>query len=637
MDKQATIGFVIIGGILILWLFLNSPKPPNQKPAGTDTTTTLVDTAAKKNLANNEKVQKENKEQKQSKKITNPNQKEITQSVLDYGKYFTPSAGQGKIITVKNSLVTLELSTKGGSIKKYYLNKYKNWYSAHSSDTANFYKTHVQLINYEKGNEYNLSFVTTDGKAINTKNLNFNVDANKSEYTVRHGDSLTISFTYNVAPDKYLRKTYVFYGDKYSFKSDIELKGMNDIISNDTYDVVWSNGIRFVEENSVDEARFSNASVYYGGEQVVVDASSKGEKKEKNFNGVVDWAAVRNKYFAAIIAPANPSKVDGAYIEGQNQAVGNEGENETYNVHLSMTYNNTSDEQRQFTVYIGPVDYNTLKPYGDNLTAIVDFGSFLGLTFLIRPISEYILLPLFNLLHTVIPNYGFVIIVFSLIIKFVLYPFTKTSYQSMKKMQLLQPKITELKEKYKDDPQRQQKETMKLYSTYGVNPAGGCLPLLLQMPIFIALYDFLRVAVELRQQPFIFWIKDLSQADVIYNLPFKLPIFGVDQISGLALLMGITTFIQQKMSVKDPKQQGLVYIMPIALTLMFMSFPSGLNLYYFMFNIFSIGQQYYINHKQGDAELKPVKNPNKKKGFMQRMMEAAEQNAKTQQQQKKRR
>jgi YidC/Oxa1 family membrane protein insertase len=205
----------------------------------------------------------------------------------------------------------------------------------------------------------------------------------------------------------------------------------------------------------------------------------------------------------------------------------------------------------------------------------------------------------------------------------------------MKKMQLLQPKIQEIKEKYKEDPQKMNKETMKLYSTYGVNPAGGCLPLILQMPIFVALWGLFQVAIDLRQQPFIFWINDLSRPDIIANLPFKLPLFGIDQVSGLALLMGITTFFQQKMSVKDPKQQALVYVMPVMLTIMFMSFPSGLNLYYFMFNVFSIAQQYYINHKHDGMVLEPVKNPKKSKGFMQRLMEQAEQNAKQQQRKKR--
>ena len=201
----------------------------------------------------------------------------------------------------------------------------------------------------------------------------------------------------------------------------------------------------------------------------------------------------------------------------------------------------------------------------------------------------------------------------------------------MKKMQLLQPKITEMKEKFKDDPQKVQKETMKLYQTYGINPAGGCFPMLLQMPIFIALWGLFQAAIELRQQPFIFWIKDLSVPDVIYDLGFKLPIFGIQEISGLALLMGITTFVQQKMTMKDPKQQALVYMMPIMLTILFMTFPSGLNLYYFMFNVFSIGQQYYINHKQSDVVLEPVDPSKRKKGFMQKLMDAAEQQSKVQQ------
>ncbi len=197
-------------------------------------------------------------------------------------------------------------------------------------------------------------------------------------------------------------------------------------------------------------------------------------------------------------------------------------------------------------------------------------------------------------------------------------------------MQMLQPKIAELKEKYKDDTQKQQQETMKLYSTYGINPMGGCLPMLLQMPILIALWSLLNVAIDIRQQPFIFWINNLSAPDVLFRLPFKIPLFGIDIVSGLALLMGITMFIQQKMSVKDPSQKAMIYVMPVMFTLMFMGFPSGLNLYYFMFNLFSIAQQWYVNHKHDNVELVPVANPKKKQGFMARMMEAAEKQANTQ-------
>jgi len=205
----------------------------------------------------------------------------------------------------------------------------------------------------------------------------------------------------------------------------------------------------------------------------------------------------------------------------------------------------------------------------------------------------------------------------------------------MKKMQMLQPKIAQLKEKYKYDPIKVQKETMALYSTYGINPAGGCLPMILQMPIFIALFGVFQTAIQLRGEGFIFWIHDLSRPDVLFTLPFTIPLFGVSEVSGLALLMGVTTFIQQKMTTKDPSQKALVYIMPIFLTILFMTFPSGLNLYYFMFNLFSIAQQQYVNKFGAQEELVPIPADKRKKGFMAKLTEAAEKSAQSQQSQKK--
>jgi len=617
MDKRTVIAFILIGGILIIWLYFNSPKPPINPPLNPADTThvTKLDTISKP-------VPK--------KEVPRVEAKETTPTL---GKFFQKSSEKGKIITIDNDLVTLEISTEGANIRKCYLKKFRNWYSA-KSDSAN-YHTMVQLINYSLSNAYDIAFVTSDGKAINTGELHFDSDAKKLRYNLSGTDSLTLEFTTKAENKGEIKKIYTFYGTKYNFISNIQLIGMNNIIGNNAYDVVWNSGIRFVEKNSVDEANSSDASVYYGDEQVLVDATDLKEPVEKEFNGRVDWLNIRNKYFTAIIAPKNPGGVEGAYIKGTREEIDQEGVNEIYSGRLIIPFKNTEFESNTFNIYLGPVDYDILKEYGDNFEAIVNFGSLFGITFIVRPIAEYVLLPLFTFLHSIIPNYGFVIIVFSIIIKIVLYPLTKQSMQSMKKMQLLQPKITEIKEKYKEDAQKMNKETMKLYSTYGVNPAGGCLPLLLQMPIFIALWGLFRVAIELRQKPFIFWITDLSRPDIIYHMSFKLPIFGIDQLSGLALLMGVTTFFQQKMSMKDPKQQALVYVMPVMLTILFMSFPSGLNLYYFMFNVLSIAQQYYINHKHDGMALEPVKNPKKQKGFMSKLLEAAEQNAK--QQQKKRR
>ncbi len=610
MDKQTTIAFVLIGIILVVWLYMTAPEPVVEKPKKTDSTTIVIDTLQKK--------QEEKSPVKELKTQENISAQD------------TVSRKNEKLTTVENEVFIVELSNIGGNIHKVFLKDFNNWYSI-NDNSNDYYKKSVQLINYTKGNTYNLSFVSTDGKAINTADYTFTSDKAPGKYQINGKDSIVIRFTWKVGEGKEILKSYKFYGSSYEIGSKIELSGMRDVISNNAYDLVWNNGLKFVEYNTVDEANYSNSSVFYGDEQAVLDASSVGEKVQEDYHGRIDWIAVRNKYFAAVIIPDNPSNVDGAYLEGNREQISAHGVEEYYNARLILPFKNTDQETRSFKLYIGPVDYNKLKSLGSHLKALVDFGSFFGLKFVVRPIAEYILLPLFNFLHLFIPNYGFVIVVFSLIIKIVVYPLTKQSYQSMKKMQLLQPKIAEIKEKYKDDQQKLNKETMKLYQTYGVNPAGGCLPMLLQMPIFVALWGLFRTAIELRQQPFILWIKDLSQPDVIYNLGFKLPLFGIQEISGLALLMGITTFIQQKMTMKDPKQKAMVYVMPIFLTILFMSFPSGLNLYYFLFNLFSIAQQQYINHKHDGMELVPVKNPKKKQGFMSRLMEAAEQQSKTQQ------
>jgi YidC/Oxa1 family membrane protein insertase len=615
MDKQTTLAFVLIGIVLVAWLYLTAPDPTDVKPKQTDSTTVVIADTVKLSEP----------------KIPLTEEIKTEDIILPGGKLFNADDVKEEITTIENDVLIIELSNKGGNIHKVFLKKYKNWYSINDNGDDDLYKTRVQLINYSRGNTYDLSFVSTDGKAINTADFFFESDQSAGKHIVANGDSLIIKFHLKIDAGKEIVKTYTFRGSGYEIESDIELVGMNNVISNNEYDLVWNNGIRLVEKNTVDGATASNSSVYYGDEQVIVDAPSDyKEIIREDFNGRVDWIAVRNKYFAAIIIPNEPSSVNGAYLEGHSEGRPNQGVAEFYNIRLSLPFKNTDYEKQSFKLYIGPVDYNTLKGLGNNLEALVDFGSFFGLKFIVRPMAEFILLPLFNFLHLFIPNYGFVIIVFSIIIKIVVYPLTKKSYQSMKKMSLLQPKITEIKEKYKDDQQKISKETMKLYSTYGINPAGGCLPMLLQMPIFVALWGMFRTAIELRQQPFIWWIKDLSQPDIIYDLGFKLPMVGIQEISGLAILMGVTTFIQQKMTMKDPKQQALVYIMPVFLTILFMTFPSGLNLYYFLFNLLSIAQQQYINHQHSGMELVPVKNPKKKQGFMAKLMDAAEQQKKVQ-------
>ncbi len=222
-----------------------------------------------------------------------------------------------------------------------------------------------------------------------------------------------------------------------------------------------------------------------------------------------------------------------------------------------------------------------------------------------------------------------VILIFSLIMKLLLYPFTITQMRSAQKMQLIAPEMQAAKEKYKDDPKLQQQETMKIYSQYGVNPAGGCLPLLLQMPILYALWSVMSNVIDLRQADFIFWIHDLSLPDYIIEFPFS--ILGITHLSGLSLMMGITMFLQQKMTVVDPRQKAMVYMMPVMFTLMFSYFPAGLNLYYLTFNVLGIAQQYWMNNfSKKKLTLEDLKKAPKKEGWFQRKMREAQEMAQAQ-------
>lgn len=608
MDKQSTIAFILIGVILVFWLYLNSPQPPVNQPQKADSTNVVT--------------QKDSVELEDT-KLTEAKENEKLIPPSNFNKPIL----QEKVITIETDLALLELTSKGGRLKKFYLKNYKTWYH-NEVDSNDFYNSYVQLINYNKdGGDFNIVFVTKEGQLINSKNLEFESDKNESYYRIKDGDSLSLNLTFNIEGNKSLTKQFTFYGNDYNSKVQIILNNLEDVISSYRYDLEWSNGINFVEQNSVDEANFSSAAAFTADEKVVIDASSVDEPVEKVMNGKIDWLGIKNKYFTIILAPQNPSNEGGADFKGEH-VNSPHGLREYYSANLRVPFNNQKYQKDSFRLYIGPLEYNILKANNNNYEAIYDFGSFFGLSFITRPISEYLLLPLFKFLHNFIPNYGWVIIVFTIILKIGLSPLTKQSYKSMKKMSQLQPKIAELKEKYKDDQQKVQKETMKLYSTYGINPAGGCLPMVLQMPILFALFTFFNVAIELRHEPFLWWITNLSSPDVIYKLPFKIPLFGIDIITGLAPLLGITMFFSQKMTVKDPAQKAMVYMMPVMMIFIFMPLSSGLNLYYFMFNLLSIAQQYYINHQHGE-ELVPVANPKKKAGFMQRMMEAAEQQQKS--------
>ncbi len=578
MDRNATLGFVLIFLLLMIWMYMNSPKPTPTKEQAQQGVVRRDTTKLAK---------------------PKPIEQSSTPAPNPFGQYFADRVkGSNEIVTINTDLFTAQLSTRGALIVKWELKKFKTWD-----------ELPVQLVSYEKQGDFSLLFTTSDGRLVDTRDLYFDVASPGSDITLTGDQRCELTYSLPASNGGRILKRFTFTNGEYGFKSDIEFKNMGEVISNFEYQIVWENGLRYAEHNSVDESSFAAAYLYSGKELTEIDAAKNDETVQKDISGVVDWVGERTKYFGLAMIPVGGTS-DGAYLEGNRKAMPDNGEYESYSIALKMPFREGAEEKKTVNVFVGPLDYSIVKSYGVSLESMMS----LGWTFLVRPISEYIMLPVFNFLHLVIPNWGLVIIVFSIVIKVVLHPLTKSSMKSMKKMQKLQPLMEEIKEKYKDDPQKMNSAVMNLYKEYGVNPAGGCLPMLLQLPILYALYMVFRSAIQLRQANFVGWIHDLSIPDVIYSLPFHLPIFGVKDISGLSLLMGVTMFIQQKMTVKDPRQKMMVWMMPIMWVLLFMSFPSGLNLYYTTFNILAIGQQMMINKQADDEPLRKVEQKKKRPG-----------------------
>ena len=581
MDRQSILGYILIFVVLVVWLWLNAPPAGRQTapPQDVQVKTEAKDTVERRQI---------------------PEAQESVTRADPLGKFFSGrGAGPEEIITIETDLYRAELTTRGGLVKEWELKKYTTW---------NGYP--VQLVNYEKKGDFSLLFTTTDGRLINTRELNFDLEYSGSRTVTLSGDNkFAIDLVLPTATGGRIVKRLTFRNGDYDFEAELKFSRVSDVIANFEYQVVWESGLRYAEQNSIDESGFAAAYAYAGKELTEIDAPSVEERPEKTLSGVVDWVAMRTKYFALALIPGKGSS-EGAYLEGARKHAPDKGAMESYNIAVRMPFKGAVEETATVTVYLGPVDYDLLKSYDIDLEEIVS----LGWAWLIRPISEYIMLPLMSALHYVVPNWGVVIILFSIIIKIALHPLTRSSMRSMKRMQALQPMMNEIREKYKDDPQKMNQQILNLYKEYGVNPAGGCFPILLQLPILIALYNVFRATIELRQASFVWWITDLSIPDTIVSLPFEIPLFGVKDVSGLALMMGITMFIQQKMTVKDPRQKAMVWLMPVLMTLLFNSFPSGLNLYYFVFNLLSIGQQIIVNRQADDQPLRKVEPKKRRQG-----------------------
>lgn len=394
-------------------------------------------------------------------------------------------------------------------------------------------------------------------------------EASKDAISISGAQTASLIFKCSVSEQVSVTKEYTFHGDSFWIDALIDSSDKSAVptISLDAAPVTQSTSYVFTGNSYSSNGVFSEISL---------DKTGKGF----SFVGQIDWAGFGDHYFFSAIIPKDQT------LQWKMEALKKTDEGES-KLSLTPQAAKTNILPVELGIYIGPKRLENLKAHNYHLDKVINFGWF---DVIAKPLLFSVLW-----LYNFIPNYGIVIILITVLIKLAFWPLSHQSSKSMKTMQKLQPKLEKIKEKYGNDREAMNRELMQLYKTYKVNPMGGCLPMLIQIPVFFALYKVLLQSIELRHAPFMFWINDLSAPDRLMIPGFDLPYIG--GIPVLTLLMGVSMYFQQKMTTTttDPTQAMIFKFMPVIFTVMFISFPSGLVLYWFVNNILSMAQQYYTN------------------------------------------
>lgn len=484
------------------------------------------------------------------------------------------SAG-AKDVVVETDLYTAVFSTYGASLKKFVLKKY-------ATSTAPNAKN-IALIDENSPGNYTLQTVG-NGLPIDQSAV---YSVNTDNLPVKKGETKRLEFISTSRSGDYVKKTFTFSGESYAIGLELQVGNNSGTKQEGVLQLVEKNHyVQNPKESSYDV----HGTTTYADNTLHAEKMSDLAKGVKPFENNVLWSGFEDKYFLGAVISVNGS-IETVQVRQNNGYA----ENIISSPRFSLAPG--ANAAVSYRLYFGPKDLDILKAQGSKLEEVINFGWFILPSIKSAWLAKPFLYAL-KFFYKYIHNYGVAIIIITVILKALFYPLTNASYKSMKEMQKLQPKMVALKEKYKNDRDAMNKAVMELYKTHKVNPMGGCLPMVVQIPVFFALYKALMFSIELRHAPFILWIKDLSAPDALFGvIPHGLPFFGGFPIGPLPLLMGATMLIQQKMtpSNMDPAQAKMMMALPFVFTFMFLNFPSGLVLYWLVNNILTIAQQAYIN------------------------------------------
>ena len=484
-----------------------------------------------------------------------------------------------KDIPVETDLYTAVFTNRGGALKSFKLKGYRTELPQERRYTLDallgplgFKKTvdrpalPVELVYVQDGMSRPLNLTFPESTVDMPAEGVYEADAGSVDI-VKSPDRNRLTFSQTRPSRVRVEKIYTFQPGKFAFDLEVRVHNLTAAPISQKALMSWH---QFVDPKAETDSYTHEGPIVYVAKAIDRQEVKKIDK-EKLFGPDVSWAGFETKYFIASMIPQNPSLTSLVVSRDSRNLI---------STSLSGPKNTIPAGQAGlfgYTFFLGPKDHSILKAQGVGLENAIDFGDWLK--WLAMP-----MLIILKYLNEFVKNYGIAIIILTILIKILFWPLGNKSYESMKAMQKLQPKMVELREKYKDDKQKLSQETMALYRAHKVNPMGGCLPMLIQIPVFFGLYKALLYAIELRHAPFFWWIQDLSAKDPYYITP---------------IIMGATMFVQQKMTptAGDPMQQKIMLFLPIIFTFLFLNFPSGLVIYWLFNNILSIGQQYYVNKK----------------------------------------
>ena len=539
------------------------------------------------------------------------------QQVAALGEYLAGARdAEAEEFTVENDVMIVTFSTRGGRITGVTLKDYTKYAPRGKRDQL------IELMDPASA-RFDLSFYVKNG-------LN-NVKVNTMDYVFRaqpeqvEGDARRVVMRLPVAADAWLEYEYLIYNKQvperdYLVDFNVRLVNMAPQMANQaSIGIDWSNNSYQNEKGFQNENMYTTISYRFPGESSIEDLGMSEKSKSKSISTSVNWVAFKQQFFSsAFIAPQN---VTNANLAFDTAAPGSE-LLKSFSAQMTVPYT-VQTEGYDFAFYFGPNKYAILKK------VVAADGEELHMERLIPLgwgifgwVNRWCVIPVFDFLRNYIASFGIIILILVILVKLVISPLTYKSYVSMAKMRLIKPQVDELNKKYpkKEDAMKKQQATMELYKKAGINPMGGCIPMLIQMPILIAMFRFFPASIELREQPFL-WADDLSSYDSIVNLPFSIPFYG-DHVSLFALLMavslfGYSYFNYQQTASSQPQMAGMkfmmVYMMPIFMLCWFNDYSSGLCYYYLLFNLLTIAQTFLIRRMVDDGKIHAVMEANANK------------------------